>query len=97
MSIFNQQQPRYLAHNLETIFDENWAGNDEYQKLNFLKIAGVAIKLIHAHFIHATPISVMLNFWEVGVAPTTLLYIKSRYTHDEDWYLRRVDAKSSSG
>ena len=31
----------------------------------------------HARFIHATLIGVMLNFWKVGVAPTTPLYTKT--------------------
>ena len=31
----------------------------------------------HARFIHATFIGVMLNFWKVGVAPTTPLYTKT--------------------
>ena len=31
----------------------------------------------HASFIHATLIGVMLNFWKVGVAPTTPFYTKT--------------------
>ena len=46
------------------------------QRRNFLQNVGV-VSRFHARFIHATLIGVMLNFWKVGVAPTTPLYTKT--------------------
>ena len=42
----------------------------------FYKMLGLYLRF-HARFIHATFIGVMLNFWKVGVAPTTPLYTKT--------------------
>ena len=42
----------------------------------FYKKLGLYLRF-HASFIHATLIGVMLNFWKVGVAPTTPLYTKT--------------------
>ena len=42
----------------------------------FYKILGLYLRF-HARFIHATLIGVTLNFWKVGVAPTTPLYTKT--------------------
>ena len=41
----------------------------------FYKMLGLYLRF-HARFIHATLIGVMLNFWKVGVTPTTPLYTK---------------------
>ena len=42
----------------------------------FCKMLGWYL-MFHARFIHATLIGVMLNFWKVGVAPTTPFYTKN--------------------
>ena len=42
----------------------------------FYKMLGLYLRF-HASFIHGTLIGVMLNFWKVGVAPTTPLYTKT--------------------
>ena len=42
----------------------------------FCKMLGLYL-MFHARFIHATLIGVMLNFWKVGVAPTTPFYTKN--------------------